>query len=127
MNQFEGKVAVVTGAASGIGFATAARFADAGMRVVLADIEQDALEAAVKEINNKGRTATGVVTDVSDRIQIQQLADATMDTYGAVHVVHNNAGVVVAGTIEELSVEDWEWVIGVERRTTGNRNRTQIS
>lgn len=114
MDQFENKVAVVTGAASGIGFATACRFADAGMRVVLADIEQTALDDAVKVINDKGQTAMGVHTDVSDWTQIQQLAEATMDSYGAVHVVHNNAGVVVAGTIEELSIKDWEWVLGVD-------------
>ncbi|HIG40988.1 MAG: SDR family NAD(P)-dependent oxidoreductase [bacterium] len=114
MNQFDDKVAVVTGAASGIGFATASKFAAAGMRVVLADIEQVALETAVKVINDSGHTACGVVTDVSDWAQIQQLAEATMDTYGAVHVVHNNAGVVVAGTIEELSIKDWEWVLGVD-------------
>jgi NAD(P)-dependent dehydrogenase (short-subunit alcohol dehydrogenase family) len=114
MQEFEGKVAVVTGAASGIGLATAVQFAEAGMRVVLADIEQDALDKAVKSISDKGQIAIGVQTDVSDWEQIQQLAEATMDEFGAVHVLHNNAGVVVAGTIEELSIEDWEWVLGVD-------------
>ena len=85
MNEFEGKVAVVTGAASGIGLATAMKFADEGMRVVLADIEQLALDEAVKRINNKDQTAFGLRTDVSDWQQVQQLAEATMDTYGAVH------------------------------------------
>jgi NAD(P)-dependent dehydrogenase (short-subunit alcohol dehydrogenase family) len=114
MKEFEGKVAVVTGAASGIGLATAVKFAEAGMRVVLADIERDALDGAVKTICDKGQTAIGMQTDVSDWEQIQQLAEATMDEFGAVHVLHNNAGVVVAGTIEELSIKDWEWVLGVD-------------
>ena len=99
MNEFENKVAVVTGAASGIGFATASKFAGAGMRVVLADIEQAALDVAVKSIVDKGQIAVGVTTDVSDWGQVEHLAEVTMDTYGAVHVVHNNAGVVVAGKI----------------------------
>jgi len=114
MENFEDKVAVVTGAASGIGFATASRFAEAGMRVVLADIEQEPLNKAVAALTAKGHSAHGQRTDVSDWHQDQQLAEATMDTYGAVHVVHNNAGVVVAGTIEELSLEDWQWVLGVD-------------
>lgn len=114
MKNFEGKVAVVTGAASGIGLATANKFADSGMKVVLADIEQVALDAAVKSITDKGQVAIGLNTDVSDQKQIERLAEATMDTYGSVNVVHNNAGVVRAGTIEELTIADWEWVLGVD-------------
>jgi len=114
MENFENKVAVVTGAASGIGLATASKFAENGMKVVLADIEQQALDSAVETITGKGQTAIGINTDVSQLDQVKRLAEAAMDTYGAVHIVHNNAGVVNAGTVEELTIEDWEWVLGVD-------------
>jgi NAD(P)-dependent dehydrogenase (short-subunit alcohol dehydrogenase family) len=111
---FEGRVAVVTGAASGIGFATAARFAQEGMRVVLADIERDSLEAAVSKLRGQGHEVLGVPTDVSEWDAIQHLADQTLDAFGQVNVVHNNAGVVRAGRMEELTIADWEWVLGVD-------------
>ncbi|MFT7245362.1 MAG: NAD(P)-dependent dehydrogenase (short-subunit alcohol dehydrogenase family) [Candidatus Azotimanducaceae bacterium] len=114
MKDFEGKVAVVTGAASGIGLATSRRFAESGMKVVLADIEVPALEAAVSALTAEGHTVIGVPTDVSKWDAIQALAAETMETFGAVHVVHNNAGVVVSGPIEDLSIADWEWVLGVD-------------
>lgn len=114
MKDFEGKVAVVTGAASGIGLATARRFAEAGMKVVLADIEEPALAAAVSALSAEGHTVIGVPTDVSKWEAIQALAARTMEEFGAVNVVHNNAGVVVSGPIEELSLADWEWVLGVD-------------
>ena len=114
MKDFEGKVAVVTGAASGIGRATATCFAQAGMKVVLADIEEPALAAVVSELTEAGHSVLGVPTDVSKWEAIQALADATMAAFGAVHVVHNNAGVVVSGPLESLSISDWEWVLGVD-------------
>lgn len=114
MKEFAGKVAVVTGAASGIGLATATRFAEEGMKVVLADIEEPALESAVATLREAGYEVTGVPTDVSKWEAVQALADATMATYGSVNVVHNNAGVVVSGPIEELTIADWEWVLGVD-------------
>jgi NAD(P)-dependent dehydrogenase (short-subunit alcohol dehydrogenase family) len=114
MQEFEGKVAVVTGAASGIGLATATRFAKEGMKVVLGDIQQDALEAAVSTLKEAGHEVIGVPTDVSQREQIQNLADQTIAAYGKVNIVHNNAGVVRAGTLEELTDEDWRWVLGVD-------------
>jgi NAD(P)-dependent dehydrogenase (short-subunit alcohol dehydrogenase family) len=114
MQKFEGRVAVVTGAASGIGFATAARLAQEGMRVVLADIERAALDAAVVKLTAAGHEAVGVPTDVSRWDDLQVLADQTLRAYSQVNVVHNNAGVVRAGRIEELTLSDWEWVLGVD-------------
>lgn len=114
MQDFEGKVAVVTGAASGIGLASATRFAEEGMKVVLADIQRDALDAAVSSLKKAGHDVIGVPTDVSEREHVQNLADKVIATYGRVNVVHNNAGVVRAGTLEELTDEDWRWVLGVD-------------
>ena len=114
MDDFEGKVAVVTGAGSGIGLATATRLAELGMRVVLADIERSALDAAVSKLEGQGREVIGVETDVSKLDAIERLAEATLGAFGQVHVLHNNAGVVRAGRLAELSVADWEWVLGVD-------------
>lgn len=114
MKDFAGKVAVVTGAASGIGRATATRFAEEGMKVVMADIEEAALTDAVKSLDNAGHEVIGLPTDVSSWDAIQALAARTMDTFGGVNVVHNNAGVVVSGPIADLSIADWEWVLGVD-------------
>jgi NAD(P)-dependent dehydrogenase (short-subunit alcohol dehydrogenase family) len=114
MKDFNGKTAVVTGAASGIGFATASAFAAEGMNVVLADIEVPALENAEKKLREAGHSVISVRTDVSNWDDVQQLASRTIDQFGAVHVVHNNAGVVLGGPVEQLSIADWEWVIGID-------------
>jgi NAD(P)-dependent dehydrogenase (short-subunit alcohol dehydrogenase family) len=114
VEELEGKVAVVTGAASGIGLATSTRFAKEGMRVVMADIERDSLEAEASKLRAQGHEVLGVSTDVSQLEAIQSLADQTLDAFGQVNVVHNNAGVVRAGRMEELSIADWEWVLGVD-------------
>jgi NAD(P)-dependent dehydrogenase (short-subunit alcohol dehydrogenase family) len=114
MQDFKDGVAVVTGAASGIGLATATRFAREGMKVVLGDIQQDALDTAVSSLQSAGHDVIGVTTDVSRVEQVQNLADQAIAAYGKVNVVHNNAGVVRAGTLEELTLEDWQWVLGVD-------------
>ena len=109
MDSFEGKTAVITGGASGIGLATARLLRDAGMRLVLADIEPEPLEAAAQELD-----ALAVTCDVSDKSSLDALADAAFERYGAVHLVFNNAGVAVAGPIWEMTHEDWRWVIDVD-------------
>ena len=91
MESFSGKTAVVTGAASGIGFALAERFAREGMRLVLADIEEAALDSAVARLADTGAEAIGVVTDVAQQESVEALRDAALDAFGAVHVVLNNA------------------------------------
>lgn len=109
----EGKVAVVTGGASGIGRSVATRFAEAGMRVVLADVEPDALDAATADFRRAGHTVLGVRTDVSDGNSVDALAEATLAEFGGVHVLHNNAGVGVGGPVWTHTEQDWKWVLGV--------------
>jgi len=108
-----GKVAVVTGAASGIGLALANAFATAGCSVVLADIDQTALDTAAVEVGTHGVDTLTVVTDVSKVAAVEALAAATMERFGAVHVVCNNAGVGGAGDPWLGPIETWEWVMGV--------------
>jgi NAD(P)-dependent dehydrogenase (short-subunit alcohol dehydrogenase family) len=108
-----GKVAVVTGAGSGIGLALAKRFAVAGMDVVLADIEPAALEAAEHEVAALGVKTLAVPTDVSDEAAVQALAAAAVDRFGAVHVVCNNAGVLSNADPWFGPVSAWQWVLGV--------------
>ena len=113
MRDFAHKVAVVTGAASGIGRALAARFAQAGMRVVLADVEDEPLAVAERELRSAGATVCAVRTDVSQASEVAALARRTLDAFGAVHVVCNNAGVSLGGPVWEHTVEDWQWLLGV--------------
>jgi len=113
MREFTGKVAVVTGAASGIGRGLAQRFAAEGMRVVLADIEQDALERAAAEMAAGGATVLPVRTDVASAESVEELARRTIDEFGAAHIVCNNAGVSGRGFGWEASLEDWTWTLGV--------------
>ncbi len=113
MDDLEGKVAVVTGAASGIGRALADRWATEGMKVVLADVEEGPLDAARDELDASGAEVLAVPTDVSDGDQVDALAAATLDHFGAVHLVCNNAGVGGGGLSWEAGREEWEWVLGV--------------
>ena len=108
-----GKVAVVTGAASGIGFALAERFAKSGMQVVLADIEAGALDAAAERIAAHGVETLAVVTDVSDEEAVQALATAAVERFGSVHLVCNNAGVVSKSDAWFGPLSAWQWVMGV--------------
>ncbi len=113
MKEFKDKVAVVTGGASGIGRAIAERFAAEGMRVVLADIEPGALEKAEADFRAKGATVLAVRCDVSNGTDVEALAKKTVDEFGAVHVVCNNAGVVPpGGALWERTEADWQWVLG---------------
>lgn len=114
MEDLQGRVAVVTGAASGLGLAMSHRFAQAEMKVVLADIEAVPLDAAVRELRAAGHDATGVVTDVADVDAVNRLAAAAFDAHGAVHVLCNNAGVVKRARVWELTLDDWNWVLSVD-------------
>src|SRR5699024_10204168 len=102
MDDLNERVAVVTGAANGIGLALAEAFAEAGAKVVLADLNADELDTAVRGLTDAGASVTGVVTDVSDAAQVDALRDAALDAYGAVHVVCNNAGVGGGGPSWEI-------------------------
>lgn len=113
MKEFSGKVAVVTGAASGIGRALAERAAQEGMKVVLADVEEPALAQTEQELNGAGATVLAVRTDVSKADDVGALAQKTLDAFGAVHLLFNNAGVGTGGTIWESSLADWQWVMDV--------------
>lgn len=104
----DGKVAVVTGGASGIGKGIATRLVAEGAQVVIADIQRDAMEATAAEIG-----AAGVQTDVSDPASVDALARAVLDRYGAVHVVCNNAGIGPLAPVADLTLDDWRWMLGV--------------
>lgn len=115
MEDLAGKAAVVTGAASGIGRAMAERFAADGMRVVLADVEEEALAAAEQALAAEGADVTGVVCDVAERASVDALAEEAAARVGPVHLLCNNAGVAggLGGAIWETSSKDWAWVVGV--------------
>jgi NAD(P)-dependent dehydrogenase (short-subunit alcohol dehydrogenase family) len=113
MESLRDKVAVITGGASGIGKAVAVRTAAEGMKLVLADIEEPALEATASVLTAAGADVLAVVTDVSDASSVQALRDRALQHFGAVHLVHNNAGVGVGGPIWEVTEEEWRWILGV--------------
>ena len=113
MKNFRDRVAVVTGAASGIGLALAERFAAEGMKVVMADIEAGPLAAAAEGVRRKGASVRATRVDVSRPDEVDRLARETYDAFGAAHVVCNNAGVAVIGAVHEHTLADWQWVINV--------------
>ena len=114
MQQLEGKTAIVTGAASGIGLGMARSFARANMAVVLCDIRGDRLDAALAEVRGLGAKAIAVVTDVSDRGSVRDAGEAAVKSFGELHVACNNAGITIHGrSVAELTPQEWEWNIGV--------------
>jgi len=113
ITDFKNKTAVLTGAGSGFGLECARIGAKLGMNLVLVDVQQDALDKAVAEMQAAGAPVLGMRVDVSKADQTQALADATFQRFGAPHLVFNNAGVGSGGLIWENTVQDWEWVLGV--------------
>ena len=113
MEDLDGKVAVITGGASGIGLAVAQRAAAEGMKIVLGDIEEEPLAQAVDALTGAGAEAIGVRTDVADRASVASFRDGALERFGAVHLVHNNAGIGLGGPIWEVTEEDWRWILGV--------------
>lgn len=113
MQDLVGKVAFVTGAASGIGLGIAEALAQAGVKVMMADIEQDALDREVARLAATNADVAGVRADVSLKDELQRAADATIERFGKVHILVNNAGVGGGGTYGEWSDASWDWVIGV--------------
>lgn len=113
MKDFSNRVAVITGGASGFGKEFARIAADLGMKLVLADVQEDALDATVAEFQARNVPVIGLRTDVSQAGQVQALADAAIEAFGQVNLLFNNAGVGAGGLIWENSERDWEWVMGV--------------
>jgi len=113
MKEFRDKVAVITGGASGLGLAMARRFAAEGMKLVLADIEEDALRRVETEFRKAGVPVVGIWTDVSRTHDVERLAEKALASFGAVHLLCNNAGVAPGGVVWENTTADWEWVLGV--------------
>jgi|SRR5579862_6362922 len=112
MRELQGKVAVVTGAGSGIGLAVSRRLATEGMRLVLADVEEPALEKAAAELA-EATEVIAVPTDVSQWSSVDELRARAVERFGSVHLVHNNAGVGAGGLLWETTDTDWQWVLGV--------------
>jgi NAD(P)-dependent dehydrogenase (short-subunit alcohol dehydrogenase family) len=115
METLAGRVAVVTGGASGIGRAMAERFGREGMKVVIGDVEAPVLEQTAKELSADGLEVIGVVTDVSDFASVERLRDTALEAHGAIHVVCNNAGVGAgaSGQMWDHTLNDWRWALGV--------------
>jgi NAD(P)-dependent dehydrogenase (short-subunit alcohol dehydrogenase family) len=113
MKEFKNKVVVVTGAASGIGRGRAERCVKEGMKVVLADVNEKDLAGAEGELRAMGGTVVGMRTDVAKRSDVEALARKTLEAFGAVHLLFNNAGVGAGSTPWEATWNDWEWTIGV--------------
>ena len=114
MQDFLGRTAVITGGASGIGLGMARSFAGRGMKLVLADLDEELLKAAEKEFSDAGTSVVCQVCDVSKLEDVERLAELTMDRFGAVHVVCSNAGVGIPTSARNVKLADWEWIINVD-------------
>jgi len=126
VDQFEGKVAVITGGGSGFGRELAVKGASLGMKLVLADIDANTLAQTVDMLRASGAEAIGVPTDVSDARAVDALAQATLDAFGAAHLLFNNAGVGAGGFVWENSANDWQWVFGVNVMGVANGLRAFV-
>lgn len=115
MRDLAGKVAFITGGASGMGLGMARAFAGEGMKLMLADVNEARLGEVEQEFKDKGVDVATIVCDVTKLEQVNAAADATVERFGKVHVLCNNAGINVGGTYEELSQQDWDWVIAVNQ------------
>ena len=124
MREVAGKAAFVTGAASGIGLAIARSLAGAGMKVALGDVEDEALERARASLVSDGGDVLALRVDVTDREALAAAADRTEEAFGKVHVLCNNAGVLVGGPIAEMAYTDWDWILGVNVRGVINGVQT---
>ena len=113
MKDVAGKVALITGGASGIGLAMAHSFSAAGMKVVIADIEEAALQSATESFGNSNAGVITVQVDVTDRDAMADARQRTLDAFGKVHVLCNNAGVFIRGNIADMTYKDWDWVMKV--------------
>jgi NAD(P)-dependent dehydrogenase (short-subunit alcohol dehydrogenase family) len=113
MEHLADRVAVVTGGGSGIGEALALACADAGMHVAVSDIEADAAERVAEAVCARGRKALSAATDVADRAAVEELAARSWEELGGCHLLCNNAGVILMGTLDQRSDADWEWVLSV--------------
>ncbi|MFT7649959.1 MAG: NAD(P)-dependent dehydrogenase (short-subunit alcohol dehydrogenase family) [Candidatus Poriferisodalaceae bacterium] len=117
LQDYEGTTAVITGGAGGIGLGLAHRLGQAGANLVIADIEEEALERSVDQLRAAGADVLGVRTDVGKAEEITALADAAQERFGDIHLLHNNAGVCTTGLAEEQSEAQWDWVIDVNLRS----------
>jgi NAD(P)-dependent dehydrogenase (short-subunit alcohol dehydrogenase family) len=124
MRDFAGKTAFVTGGASGIGLALGRAFAGEGMKVMLADIEAQPLAAAVESLKSSGMDVRGVICDVADPVSVEQAAQTAYAAFGHVHIVCSNAGVAAAGGIDNISLDNWRWVLDVNLMGVLNGIRT---
>ncbi|MGZ8281374.1 MAG: SDR family NAD(P)-dependent oxidoreductase [Allosphingosinicella sp.] len=113
MQDFQGKTAFITGGASGAGLGQAKLFGNAGCRVVIADIRQNAIDAALDELRGRGITAHGIRLDITDRAAFAAAADETERVFGPLHLLFNTAGVSIFGPMEKATYDDYDWIFGV--------------
>jgi NAD(P)-dependent dehydrogenase (short-subunit alcohol dehydrogenase family) len=108
-----GTVAFITGGASGIGFSIASSLAKRGARIMLADLDAEKLQTAAQQISQLGTEVSTVICDVADLAQVQSAAKATLESFGKIHIVANNAGVALGGMPGEIKIDDWRWVVDI--------------